>query len=303
MIAGVVLAGGRSSRLGSEKAMARIGATPLVAHAADVLANGCGVVAINAPPSGGAAGWARRMGLPLTPDRPGDPRGPLSGVLAAMDWAAAQGLELVAVAPCDCPRLPRDLVARLTGGLTDDAGAAVARTGEGLEPACAVWRVAGRDRVEVALAGGGHHPPLHEVLSAVNAREVAFEDAAAFADADTLAELRAMGGRPDSILLLLGRAAAGALRVAGLAALAAYGLGGLMLAALVATAGDPRPGEDLHALSALKSARFDMVLAGGMLWVGLIAWAGPRLLSPRPARRRPLDTVAPPLTKESGQRI
>src|SRR5437868_6697957 len=69
------------------------------------------------------------FGLPVIADGVADFPGPLAGILAALDWAAANRPEvsLVLSAAADCPFLPRDLVSRLHGALdTEKAELAVA---------------------------------------------------------------------------------------------------------------------------------------------------------------------------------
>jgi molybdopterin-guanine dinucleotide biosynthesis protein A len=134
---------------------------------------------VSASPDSGAAAWARDAGLAVLPDAPGAPDGPLAGVLAALDWAAAEGADLLLTAPCDTPFLPADLGERLAGALGGDAGAAYATAGDGLHPLCAVWRVPGRD-VVAQMTAAGRHPPIRQVLAALNAVAVAFVDGQAF---------------------------------------------------------------------------------------------------------------------------
>lgn len=183
-VAGVVLAGGRSSRFGSEKAVAEWESAPLLARVLDVLAAGCDLLAVNARPGSGAAALAAARDLALLPDPPGAPAGPLTGVLAASDWAAAQGCDLLATAPCDTPRLPPDLVARLMGGLPDGADAAFATAGGRDHPLCAVWRTAAAPVIAEALADGAH-PPVRRVMERLRAVAVGFGDADAFANVNT----------------------------------------------------------------------------------------------------------------------
>ena len=88
--------------------------------------------------------------------------GPLAGVLAGLDWAAAHapGTEWIASAPGDCPFLPRDLVARLHAARAE-AGLplACARSGEWRHPVVGIWPVALRDDLRHAL----HHDGLHKI--------------------------------------------------------------------------------------------------------------------------------------------
>ena len=187
-IAGLVLAGGRSSRFGSEKAAAVLDGRPLVAHVADALAAGCEALAVNAPPDREAAAWARAGGVALLSDPPGAPDGPLSGMLQGVRWAAARGCDALATAPCDVPRLPFDLVARLAAAL-GEAPAAVARTSDGVQPLCALWRVSLAGPMAQALTQG--HPSVRRWLAEIGAVEVAFADADAFANVNTPADLPA----------------------------------------------------------------------------------------------------------------
>jgi molybdopterin-guanine dinucleotide biosynthesis protein A len=86
--------------------------------------------------------------------------GPLAGILAGLDWAAANAPEVADIAsvPGDCPFLPTDLVARL-----DEARAkagtplACARSGEWRHPVAGLWPVALRDDLRRALTEEGLH--------------------------------------------------------------------------------------------------------------------------------------------------
>ncbi len=137
-IAGVVLAGGRSSRMGFDKAMADLAGRPLVAHAVARLAPQVAAMAISSN-EGGEAFAA--LGLPLVPDRDPNRPGPLAGILAAMEWAAASGHGFVVTAPVDSPFAPADLVERLAAG-ADDGTIAIATSGKRPHPAFGLWPVA-----------------------------------------------------------------------------------------------------------------------------------------------------------------
>jgi molybdopterin-guanine dinucleotide biosynthesis protein A len=184
MICGVILAGGRSRRFGREKAAAEIGGVPMLWRVAGVLRPHVAALAINAGPGSWAAQFAAEAGLPLLPDTPGDPDGPLSGVRAGLAWAIAAGAEALVTAPCDTPYLPQDLVPRLVQGLPPAAGAAAARTVDGLQPLCALWRC---DRLAAihAVVAGSSHPAVHATLAALGAVEIDFEDARAFENINT----------------------------------------------------------------------------------------------------------------------
>ncbi len=180
MILGLVLAGGRSTRFGSEKAVAVVDGAPIVARVAAVLARGGAEVAVNAPVESAAAAWARAHGLVVLPDPPGAPDGPLAGVMAGLDEAARRGAGRLVTAPCDTPWLPDDLVARLRAGV-GQAPAAVAVTADGSHPLCTLWSPRLRPRLAADIAHG-RHPSVRAWLREAGAAEVRFPQPAAFAN-------------------------------------------------------------------------------------------------------------------------
>jgi molybdopterin-guanine dinucleotide biosynthesis protein A len=96
--------------------------------------------------------------LPVIADNVPDFAGPLAGVLAGLDWAAANapGIEYVASVPGDCPFLPRDLVKRLHQvRLAENKPLACARSGEWRHPVVAIWSVALREDLRRVLIEEG----------------------------------------------------------------------------------------------------------------------------------------------------
>jgi molybdopterin-guanine dinucleotide biosynthesis protein A len=180
MIVGLVLAGGRSERFGSEKALARLNRRPLIAIAEARLAADCFPVAVSAPPGSGAAAWAANGGPPLLHDDPDDADGPLAGVRAGLIWARAMGATHMATLPCDTPHVPADITRRLLAGM-GAAFLALAETDDGPHPLCALWRVEALAPLTLAMAGG-MHPPVRSFADRIGARRVRFPDAAAFAN-------------------------------------------------------------------------------------------------------------------------
>ncbi len=191
LIGGLVLAGGRSRRFGAEKAMAELAGRPLIDWAAEALAV-CDALAVSTGAQSAAAAWARARGLAVLEDPAGLPRHPLAGVLAGLDWAAARGFALVATAPSDMPRLPADLVTRLCGAWSPDAGAVYAISPGGPHPLCALWRVSSRIEIAAALAAG--EPPVLRVLTGLNASTAPFEDERAFANVNRPEDLAGLAG-------------------------------------------------------------------------------------------------------------
>src|SRR5437762_2287439 len=112
-IPGVLLAGGLARRMGGgDKPMRTIAGRTILERVIARLAPQCDGLILNA--NGDPARFAA-FGLQVVADDvPGFP-GPLAGILAALDWTATNRPEVkwVLSAACDCPFLPRDLVARL----------------------------------------------------------------------------------------------------------------------------------------------------------------------------------------------
>jgi len=119
-ITGLVLAGGRGSRMGhADKGLLDLAGQPLIAHILARLAPQVGSVIINANrhvDRYAALGW------PVVADSRSDFPGPLAGLEAGLRAATTAW---VAMLPCDAPFFPTDLVARL-GASADAAGARVA---------------------------------------------------------------------------------------------------------------------------------------------------------------------------------
>lgn len=151
-VVGLLLAGGQSRRMGGgDKALRPLGGRPLLNHVVERLRPQVAAMVLNA--NGDPARFAA-FGLPVVPDSVPDFAGPLAGVLAGLDWAAANrpDCEWVVSAPTDAPFLPRDLVARLVAGL-QAAGAelACAASGGQPHPVVALWPVRLREALRHAV--------------------------------------------------------------------------------------------------------------------------------------------------------
>jgi molybdopterin-guanine dinucleotide biosynthesis protein A len=105
MILGVVLAGGQSTRFGSDKALAELGGHTLLARAFDTLTGFCELVVV--------AGRDRGPGHCI-PDWPHPGMGPLGGIAAALRLARDEGYESVLSCGVDSVGLPDDLLKRLS---------------------------------------------------------------------------------------------------------------------------------------------------------------------------------------------
>jgi molybdopterin-guanine dinucleotide biosynthesis protein A len=153
---GVVLAGGLARRMGGgDKPMRSIGGRTILDHVIGRLKPQCEGLVLNA--NGDPARFAR-FALPVIPDTVEDYPGPLAGVLAGLDWAAANrpGAEWVVSVAGDCPFLPRDLVARLhEAQAAEDTQLAVAASGGRTHPVIGLWSVGLREELRDALIGEG----------------------------------------------------------------------------------------------------------------------------------------------------
>jgi molybdopterin-guanine dinucleotide biosynthesis protein A len=146
-IAGCVVAGGLSRRMGEDKAFLKLGGDTLVARAVRRLGAQAAVLAIN---SNGDPASLSGLGRPVLGDVITGHPGPLAGVLTAMRWAGAQGREWVVTAAIDTPFFPDDLVARLAAAVRGN-DLAVAISGGHRHPLFALWPVKLADDVRHAL--------------------------------------------------------------------------------------------------------------------------------------------------------
>ena len=148
-IFGVILAGGGGRRMGgADKATLRLAGRSLAAHVVDRLEPQVERLAISA---NGDPARLSALGLPVLADT--QSQGPLSGVLAALDWAAPRGATAVVTVAVDTPFFPGDLVPRLILA-SDPSGMALARSGGNDHPTFALWPVTLRDDLRDFLASG-----------------------------------------------------------------------------------------------------------------------------------------------------
>lgn len=151
---GVILAGGQARRMGGgDKALLPLGTGTLLSHVIERFSPQVAALALNA--NGDPARFDTR--LPVLADSIPGFAGPLAGVLAGLDWAAAEGASHVVSAAADTPFLPADLVARLLLA-AERAGTPIALAASGEpprpHPTFGLWPVALRDDLRAALEGG-----------------------------------------------------------------------------------------------------------------------------------------------------
>jgi molybdopterin-guanine dinucleotide biosynthesis protein A len=155
-VCGIILAGGLARRMGGgDKPLKEIAGKPILTHVVERLQPQCAHLVLNA--NGDPARFAR-FSLPVVADDVPDFAGPLAGILAGLDWLAANvpdAQHAVSVA-ADTPFIPRDLVERLWAARVREAcDIAVAASGGRTHPVIALWPVALRADLRAALVEQG----------------------------------------------------------------------------------------------------------------------------------------------------
>src|SRR5579862_1362745 len=136
---------------GGDKARIKIGSVTILQRVLGCLKPQCSRVIINA--NGDPSRFAD-TGLPVVADSVPDFAGPLAGILAGLDWAAANApqTEWLLSTPGDCPFLPKDLATRLHGAReAAHVPLACARSGDWRHPVVGLWPVQLRDDLRHAL--------------------------------------------------------------------------------------------------------------------------------------------------------
>lgn len=150
MIAGVILAGGRSRRLGGgDKCLLPLGDGTILSHVITHLRPQTDALLIN---SNSDAALFGSSGLEVRADVLPGRLGPLAGIHTAMLWAQEMAADAVLTVPADTPFLPDDLVARLAVA-REPGGACIAASGGELHPVIGLWPAALAERLEAYLAG------------------------------------------------------------------------------------------------------------------------------------------------------
>lgn len=192
-ITGLLLAGGRGSRMGGlDKGLQNHLGLPLALHALLRLQPQVGAAMVNANRNLAAY---ESFGVPVWPDALADHPGPLAGFLAGLEHCETPYLVTV---PCDTPDFPLDLVERLAGALVaEDAEIAMAATLEDgrvqVQPVFCLMAASLMESL-VAFTQGGQRR-IDRWTGRHRCATVVFEDAAAFFNANTPEDLQRLQPR------------------------------------------------------------------------------------------------------------
>jgi molybdopterin-guanine dinucleotide biosynthesis protein A len=193
-VTGIVLAGGRGSRMGGvDKGLQCLGGKPLAWHALQRLRPQVGALWVNANRHLAAY---EALGVPVCADALPDHPGPLAGFLAGLEHCPTPYLLTV---PCDTPHFPADLVQRLAAALVAEAAdIAMAATVEHgrlqPQPVFCLMRVGVKDSLDGFVRSGRRKIDAWTALQ--RCATVVFDDAAAFFNANTPDELDRLQPRP-----------------------------------------------------------------------------------------------------------
>jgi len=184
-ITGVILAGGRGSRMGTvDKGLKPLHGKPMVQWVAERFAPQVDEVLVNANQN---IDKYQVLGYKVMPDAIGGFAGPLAGLHRGLTEAAH---DLVATSPCDSPFLPLDLIARLRAAMNEvGAELAVAKTGDQPHPVFCLCKKSVLPGLTDFLAGGGRK--IDAWYAKLKVVEVLFDDQPdAFSNINTIEELR-----------------------------------------------------------------------------------------------------------------
>ena len=156
-IPGIILAGGLSRRMGGgDKGLLMLGKTTIIERVIDKISPQVGSLAINI---NGDSSRFPDYKLPIIPDSIKGYLGPLSGILAGMEWAFKNGNRYIATVAADTPFLPDDFIKRLHTMVKSknlNIGIAASRIlsvdDVFIHPTFGIWEVALKDDLRDALA-------------------------------------------------------------------------------------------------------------------------------------------------------
>lgn len=177
-ITGIVLAGGKSSRMGTDKGLMRLNGKPMIQHVLDPMARICHrILVVSGNPMYGM------FGFELVKDEAPD-FGPVMGVLSGLRQSKT---ERNLVLSCDVPFITFDLLKQLVL-LSVDTDVVVASSEKGTHPLIAVYNRSCIPTFEKAIAEDEHR--LRTVLDQLKVKELKIENEELIQNMNTQTDLR-----------------------------------------------------------------------------------------------------------------
>lgn len=182
----VILAGGQASRMGgNDKGLVKLAGRAMIEHVMDVLKAQTSAITINANRN---QEQYKAYGT-VFGDHIQNYPGPLGGMHAALHHLDDEWIGFV---PCDCPKLPGDLVYRMMAACQEDTDIAVAHNGEHIQPVVTLLNRRILPKLEHFLANGDRKIIL--LYKQCNMITVDFSDQPdAFVNLNTPEELQQFG--------------------------------------------------------------------------------------------------------------
>lgn len=164
-IIGVVLAGGRSSRMGQPKCQVMLAGQSLLFRVVEALRPQVSRIVVNTNLDTGNVQIGDARLSTVSDCEPGFP-GPLTGLVSAFQFLEAEHAEFdaLAIVPCDGPFLPANLVAMLAAALeAESAEVACVRYQGKMQPTFSLWRRSTAPKVTESLKTQGSFKYLFSV--------------------------------------------------------------------------------------------------------------------------------------------
>ena len=195
---GVILAGGRSRRMGASKPEQILAGRSLLEHVVRRAEHQVDELILY---SNSSSTFYQQFGFPIVPDRDDSQVGPLMGIASAMDWIVDQqtrntALPLIACFPVDVPFFSDTIVVQLKRALlAQNKQVAVTLEAHQLQPLFSLWNCSSAEIINQALRAGIHGPkPMLSKLDAVTVK-IACSSEFDFTNLNTQQDMLALAGK------------------------------------------------------------------------------------------------------------
>jgi len=177
LLTGIILAGGNSTRMGTDKGLMQLGGRPMIQHVIDPMAKVCQrILIVSDNPMYGM------FGFELVEDEQPD-YGPVMGILSGLRQSKT---DRNLVLSCDAPFVTFELMKQLVL-LSDKADVVGAHSTKGIHPLIAVYNARCLPAFERAVAEGEHR--LRTVIKELRVEELRVEDDAVVRNVNRMEDL------------------------------------------------------------------------------------------------------------------